>query len=484
MKKRIISMIMVFMVALGFVPAMTAVKTVTEVYAADDYPARYKNAAKDALVDEWNMYNRECTSAVAWWLNSRNGVSFTNWYCGVRWGNAKNWGNAARQVGITVDKTPAVGAVAWWNGGTYGHVAWVSEVKGDTIVIEEYNYNSNGNYNCREIKASNPTGYIHIKDIPQEYYLDLNWNVDGELIYGDVPCATVDVYINGKKVAEGVSDYYAKWPVDTQYAITNIKTKSGYSYKGIVAGTTKGSIGKADTEVRLGFVSKKTNLTDQILADGWYFISTGNDTSMNYVLKLEKSNTKDGTNIVIDKWDGSDEELFYVKYLGNGYYSIKNKYSGKFVHIKNEWIANINVHQWNGSKSSNARWYLEDAGNGYFYLKNKGNKAYLDNSGGTIAKGNNVWSYEFNGTRAQMWMFIPRDAMSVQKIYSVTANIGLNLRTGASKSYSVITCMPYGREVQLLEDVGNGWFKVNCNGTVGYCMSEYLYFTREEVNVW
>lgn len=36
----------------------------------DDYPEKYKNAAKDSLVDEWNFYNRECTSFTAWCLNS------------------------------------------------------------------------------------------------------------------------------------------------------------------------------------------------------------------------------------------------------------------------------------------------------------------------------------------------------------------------------------------------------------------------------
>ena len=33
--------------------------------AGDDYPSNLKSAAKDALVDPWNFYNRECTSFVA-----------------------------------------------------------------------------------------------------------------------------------------------------------------------------------------------------------------------------------------------------------------------------------------------------------------------------------------------------------------------------------------------------------------------------------
>lgn len=132
----------------------------------DNYPANLKAAARDALVDPWNFYNRECTSFVAWRLNSANGVGFTNQYKGVaRWGNAKEWGGVARSVGIPVNGTPARGAVAWSSAGEFGHVAWVAGVNGDgTITIEEYNYNWTGNYNTRRVSAS-AFQYIHIKDL-------------------------------------------------------------------------------------------------------------------------------------------------------------------------------------------------------------------------------------------------------------------------------------------------------------------------------
>ena len=111
----------------------------------DTYPDKYKNPARDTVIDEWNFYNRECTSFVAWCLNSRNGVAFHNWMGGQRWGNAKDWGTTARNLGYTVDSSPAVGSVAWSNAGYYGHVAWVSGVSGNNITIEEYNYNYNLN---------------------------------------------------------------------------------------------------------------------------------------------------------------------------------------------------------------------------------------------------------------------------------------------------------------------------------------------------
>ncbi len=129
----------------------------------DDYPSQYKNRGVSEVVDEWNFYNRQCTSFAAWCLNSRNGVAFHNYYGGVHWGNASNWGNAARSLGISVNNTPAVGAIAWWSS---GHVAWVEDVSGGSVTIEEYNNPAgSGNYKRRTISASNPTGYIHIKDL-------------------------------------------------------------------------------------------------------------------------------------------------------------------------------------------------------------------------------------------------------------------------------------------------------------------------------
>ncbi|MCR5296168.1 MAG: VWA domain-containing protein [Clostridiales bacterium] len=118
----------------------------------DDYPWELRRAAKDAIKGEyWSFYNRECTSFVAWCLNSRNGVNFNNSYLGYRyWGHAKNWANAARSVGLTVDRNPTVGSVYWSGAGRYGHVAWVYQVSESHVWVQEYNYNGDGTYSTRE----------------------------------------------------------------------------------------------------------------------------------------------------------------------------------------------------------------------------------------------------------------------------------------------------------------------------------------------
>lgn len=134
----------------------------------DDYPdvapEYWKSSPLGAWVDTWRYYTRFCTSFVAWRLHSRNGFEMPSGY-----GNAGYWGGNAQAAGYTVNTTPAIGAVAYWSTRALppaGHVAWVEEINGTSVTIEEYNVpGGSGNYSRRTIAASNPTGYIHFKDL-------------------------------------------------------------------------------------------------------------------------------------------------------------------------------------------------------------------------------------------------------------------------------------------------------------------------------
>lgn len=125
----------------------------------DDYPAKWRNAPQDSMFDNWKEYNRECTSFAAWALASRNGFNmpFND--------NAINWGTRARALGYRVDSSPAIGSIAWSNVGKWGHVAYVVDVSGGNVSIEEYNHLGNGTYTARTVPASAFTGYIHFADV-------------------------------------------------------------------------------------------------------------------------------------------------------------------------------------------------------------------------------------------------------------------------------------------------------------------------------
>ena len=50
----------------------------------------------------------------------------SNW-----WGNANTWAIYASAQGYRVGDVPVVGAIAVWDGGEYGHVAYVTDVQSE-----------------------------------------------------------------------------------------------------------------------------------------------------------------------------------------------------------------------------------------------------------------------------------------------------------------------------------------------------------------
>jgi surface antigen len=138
------------------------------------YPYPHPPACTDGgacVADKWAFYRGQCTSWAAYRLNERGRVGFTNGYGGRgRWGNALHWGPQARKLGIAVNRTPAVGAVAWYSAtrpAPDGHVAYVEKVLSRTsIVMSEMNYDADNGFWVHVITRATgdwPTDFIHFK---------------------------------------------------------------------------------------------------------------------------------------------------------------------------------------------------------------------------------------------------------------------------------------------------------------------------------
>jgi surface antigen len=115
----------------------------------------------------WRMYGgHNCTNYAAYRMVKAGMPDTRPWTGG---GNAENWGHA---MAFLTDKTPMVGAVAWWDAydgyaGSVGHVAYVEEVVSSTeIIISEDMWG--GDFHWRRVTKtadSWPTGFIHFRDV-------------------------------------------------------------------------------------------------------------------------------------------------------------------------------------------------------------------------------------------------------------------------------------------------------------------------------
>ncbi|HXH26820.1 MAG TPA: CHAP domain-containing protein [Candidatus Acidoferrum sp.] len=144
------------------------------------YPSYYCAYGQDSVVDEWQLYNRECVSYAAWAMTYRFGFSdpvlagVSKGFHGN--GNAEDWPNYlngadnGRGGVIVVDNSPAPHTVviipAAMIGGV-GHAAVVESVNqqsdGEWLHVSQYNWNSppDGKYSELDLKVVAGLIFIH-----------------------------------------------------------------------------------------------------------------------------------------------------------------------------------------------------------------------------------------------------------------------------------------------------------------------------------
>jgi surface antigen len=109
-----------------------------------------------------------CTAFAAWRIASRLGHPKFNNYWKTHWGDAGHWDDAARAVGVTVNKTPKVGAIAVNDVHKVGHVAYVNRVYADgSFDVEEYNWNNPLAYGTRS--------HVHVSNAQADFQYMLHF---------------------------------------------------------------------------------------------------------------------------------------------------------------------------------------------------------------------------------------------------------------------------------------------------------------------
>ncbi|MEO8691204.1 MAG: CHAP domain-containing protein [Candidatus Saccharimonas sp.] len=114
----------------------------------------------DSSIDQWQLYNRECVSYVAWKLSSTGHKVGS--FAGV--GNAYQWidwsGHRGTAYGMGAysvsDPQPGDAAVLPLIPGfaPWGHIMYVESVSGDNVFVSQYNFYGSGEYSTMTIKKS------------------------------------------------------------------------------------------------------------------------------------------------------------------------------------------------------------------------------------------------------------------------------------------------------------------------------------------
>ncbi len=125
---------------------------VAEQAEGDDYPW-WNQTPNDygGGLSPLGYYYRECVDFVAWRMNRDAGSTGAPWrwvWANLASGSAWKWESEWRNHGWVVSSEPVTGAVAWF---PYNHVAYVQSVGDGTVVLEEYNWNSDHSYHVRTI---------------------------------------------------------------------------------------------------------------------------------------------------------------------------------------------------------------------------------------------------------------------------------------------------------------------------------------------
>jgi surface antigen len=108
----------------------------------------------------WRMYSgHNCTNYAAYRMILSGMANVRPWSGG---GNATYWGVNLPEI---TDDTPRVGAIAWWNDGGPGHVAYVEKViSSSEIIISQDSWGGDFSW-ARVVKSERwPAGFIHFND--------------------------------------------------------------------------------------------------------------------------------------------------------------------------------------------------------------------------------------------------------------------------------------------------------------------------------
>lgn len=149
----------------------------------------------------------------------------------------------------------------------------------------------------------------------------------------------------------------------------------------------------------------ETTITgEKTIEDGRYIIASKVNTS--YVIDIPASSTKNGEIIEIWRNRLTDNQKFDVKYLGNGYYTIKAVHSEKVLEVPNNAMKiGTKITQNADNTSDSQQWIIKKAEGEYYYIISKSSELYMEIDKQAAKPGVNLQIQNHTGYDMQKFKF-------------------------------------------------------------------------------
>lgn len=207
-----------------------------------------------------------------------------------------------------------------------------------------------------------------------------------------------------------------KWVIkDAGDGYYNIVSKANGLYVDVKEGKTKNCTnilvwnGNGGNNQKFKFIdvtdSYDVVVPKQTISDGNYFISSMLDGEKNLNIN---NKVKNEANVNIYASKNTAKQIWNVKYLGDGYYSILSAYDNSYsldLYGAKSITKGTNVQIYKSNGGNNQKWVIKDAGDGYYYIVSKTKNLFLDIYNNQTKNGTNVEVWTANAGKNQKFKF-------------------------------------------------------------------------------
>ena len=177
------------------------------------------------------------------------------------------------------------------------------------------------------------------------------------------------------------------------------------------------------------------------------------------VVDIASGSTQEGSKVQIYSSNGTEAQGFYIEKQANGYYTIKNVKSGRYLTAPTGYTTVRNgtkVYQRLNCSELAKLWMIRKTNGSYILSSAYDGNYVLDITSAKIADGTVLQLYKGNGTVAQQWQFVPYVTIQ-EKTERLLANSKTNIENKLIQSGKAYNIVGYGHANYGIETAGGSY---------------------------